>query len=204
MSFGFGRTGTMSLKVALEEIGLGPCHHMDVVLGNMQEQVPLWNAAVEGRPDWEAIYSGFHSAVDWPTSAFWRELIEAYPQAKIILSTRTPESWYQSISQTILTVLTGRDKWPEDKREWLEMVSEAVIERSLGGKTDREGVIAAFNAHEAAVKEVVPADNLLVFQATDGWEPLCKFLGKPVPPGTYPRSNSRDEFFALFASNGEA
>ena len=202
ISFGFGRTATMSLKAALEELGFGPCHHMEEVLGKMDEQVPLWNAAVEGSPNWEALYSGYHSAVDWPTSAFWRELIEAYPQAKIVLSSRSAESWYASISQTILAVLTSREKWPEQQREWLEMVCKVVIDRSLGGKTDRDGVIAAFEAHEAAVKEAVPADNLLVFQAKDGWGPLCEFLAKPVPSGPYPRSNSREEFFELLAGGG--
>lgn len=202
MSFGFGRTATLSLKAALEQIGFGPCYHMEAVLANMEERVPQWNAAVEGTPDWNAIYAGFGAAVDWPTSAFWRELIEAYPQAKVILSSRGVESWYASISQTILAVLTAREKWPPEQREWLEMCYKVVIDRSLGGKTDHDGVIAAFEAHEAAVKEVVPADNLLVFQATDGWGPLCEFLGKPIPSGPYPRSNSREEFFELLASGG--
>jgi hypothetical protein len=203
ISFGFGRTATLSLKAALEEIGFGPCYHMESVLQNMEERVPHWNAAVEGKADWHALYSGFHSAVDWPTSAFWRELLEAYPEAKIILSSRSVESWYESISQTILAVLTAPEKWPEEQREWLEMVCKVVIDRSLGGKTDRDGVIAAFEAHEAAVKKAVPADNLLVFEAKDGWGPLCEFLGKPVPSGPYPRSNSREEFFALLAGGGE-
>ena len=129
-------------------------------------------------------------------------MIEAYPQAKIVLSSRSAESWYASISQTILAVLTSREKWPEQQREWLEMVCKVVIDRSLGGKTDRDGVIAAFEAHEAAVKEAVPADNLLVFQAKYGWGPLCEFLAKPAPSGPYPRSNSREEFFELLAGGG--
>lgn len=202
ISFGFGRTATLSLKAALEELGYGPCYHMDNVLQDMEERVPLWNAAVKGKPDWEAIYSGFHSAVDWPTSAFWRELVAAYPQARFILSSRSAQSWYESISQTILAVLTAPEKWPEEQREWLEMVSKVVIDRSLGGKTDRESVIAAFEAHEAAVKEAIPKEDLLVFRASDGWAPLCEFLGKPVPASPYPRTNSREEFFALLASGG--
>lgn len=204
ISFGFGRTATLSLKEALEELGFGPCYHMDQVLQDMENRVPGWNAAVAGNPDWDAIYSGFHSAVDWPTAAFWRELIEAYPDAKFILSSRSVESWYESISQTILAVLTAPEKWPEEQREWLEMVSKVVIDRSLGGKTNRDSVIAAFEAHEAAVKEAVPANDLLVFEARQGWGPLCDFLGKPVPSGPYPRSNSRQEFFELLASGGES
>ena len=202
ISFGFGRTATMSLKMALDDIGCGPCHHMDIVLQDMPKHVPMWNAAADGNPDWEAIYSGYSAAVDWPTAAFWRELIEAYPKAKFILSSRSAESWYQSISQTILAVLTAPEKWPEEQREWLQMVCRVVIDRSLGGKTDKDSVIAAFEAHEAAVKEALPADKLLVFQATDGWGPLCEFLGKPMPSEPYPRSNSREEFFALLAGEG--
>jgi hypothetical protein len=204
ISFGFGRTATLSLKAALEEIGCAPCYHMDVVLQDMPNRVAGWNAAIDGHPDWDAIYSGFRSAVDWPTSAFWRELLEAYPQAKIILSSRSVESWYQSFSQTILAVLMAPEKWPDEQRDWLEMVRKVVIDRSLGGKTDREGVMAAFEAHEAAVKAAVPADNLLVFEAKDGWAPLCEFLGVPTPATPYPRSNSREEFFALLAGGGKS
>ena len=202
ISFGFGRTATLSLKAALEQLGYGPCYHMDIVLQEMEARVPQWNAAVEGNPDWEAIYSGFRSAVDWPTSAFWRELVAEYPEAKFILSSRSVESWYESISQTILAVLTAPEKWPEEQKEWLEMVCKVVIDGSLGGRTDREGVMAAFEAHEAAVKQAIPEEKLLVFQAADGWQPLCDFLGTPVPEGPYPRSNSREEFFALLASGG--
>lgn len=199
ISFGFGRTATMSLKTALEQLGYGPCYHMDAVLRDMEVRVAQWNAAAAGRPDWEAVYADFRSAVDWPTAAFWRELVDAYPDAKFILSSRSAESWYESISQTILAVLTAREKWPDEQREWLEMCSKVVVDRSLGGRTDRDGVIAAYEAHEAAVTETIPAANLLVFQAADGWGPLCKFLGKPVPADPYPRTNSREEFFALLA-----
>ena len=199
ISFGFGRTATMSLRMALDQIGCGPCYHMETVLHDMENRVPQWNAALAGQPDWEATFSGFGSAVDWPTAAFWRELLDAFPKARIILSTRSAESWADSISQTILAVLQAPEKWPEEQRAWLTMAREVVIGRSLGGRADRDGIIAAFNAHEAAVKAAVPKDRLLVFEARDGWEPLCAFLDKPVPDAPYPRSNSREEFFALLA-----
>ena len=103
----------------------------------------------------------------------------------------------------ILAVLAAPEKWPDEQRKWLEMVSRVVIDRSLGGRTDREGAMAAFEAHAAAVKALVPDGNVLVFQAKDGWEPLCDFLGVPVPDGAFPRSNSRQEFFELLASGGK-
>ncbi|KCZ97394.1 hypothetical protein HPO_15216 [Hyphomonas polymorpha PS728] len=196
ISAGFGRTGTLSLKLALEEIGFGPCHHMKEVLENGASQVPLWNAAVAGKPDFEAIYKGYKAAVDWPTAAFWRELAAAYPQAKIILSTRSAESWYDSISQTILSTLTAPDNWPPPAVEWFNMVLK-VLHRSLGPTFDKESVVAAFHAHEAAVKAEIPANRLLIHSARDGWEPLCAFLGAPVPATPYPRTNSKEEFFQL-------
>ena len=202
IAVGFGRTATMSLRMALNQLGFDPCYHMEDVLQDMHGRVPGWNAALDGRPDWEAIYDGFNAAVDWPTAAFWKELADHYPEARIILSSRSAESWWNSISQTILAVLTAPDKWPEPQREWLEMCVRVCIDRSLGGRTDKAGAIAAFNAHEAAVKATIGADRLLVHQAKDGWEPLCSFLGKPVPSVPYPRSNDREEFFELISKGG--
>jgi len=196
-SAGFGRTGTLSLKLALEEIGFGPCHHMKEVLENGPVQVPLWHEAASGKADFASIYKGYNSAVDWPSAAFWRELAAAYPDAKIILSTRSAESWYSSFSETILASLLARENWPPPAVPWLTMVTKVVIDRSLGGRTDKDGVIAAFHAQEAAVKAEIPASRLLVHTAKDGWEPLCAFLRVPVPETPYPRTNSKEEFFQL-------
>lgn len=196
-SAGFGRTGTMSLKLALEEIGFGPCHHMEEVAENGEMQIPLWNEAFAGRPDFEAIYRGYRAAVDWPTAAFWLEVAEAYPEAKVILSTRSAESWCASFSQTILTILSDPDSWEDHVRPWLEMVTDVVIKRSLGGRTDPEGLVEAFEAHEAAVKSTIAPERLLIFDVRQGWEPLCAFLGAPVPVSPFPRTNSKNEFFEL-------
>jgi|JI10StandDraft_1071094.scaffolds.fasta_scaffold169052_2 hypothetical protein len=196
-SAGFGRTGTLSLKLALEQLGVGPCHHMDEVLKTGPAQVALWNDAADGRPDFATIFAGYNSAVDWPTAAFWREIAAAYPDAKVILSTRSPESWVKSFSDTILKVLKDRDNWPPPATEWLDMVTRVVIDRSLGGVTDEQDLIGVFKAHEAAVKAAFPADRLLVHAAKDGWPPLCAHLGVPVPATPYPRTNSTEEFFQL-------
>lgn len=196
-SAGFGRTGTMSLKLALEELGFGPCHHMDEVLHNGETQIPLWNEAYAGRPDFNAIYRGYRSAVDWPTAAFWRELSVAYPGARVILSTRSAESWCASFSGTILSVLNAPETWTENARPWLEMVVDVVVNRSLGGKTGPDDLIAAFNMQEAAVKAAISPDRLLVFDVRQGWEPLCEFLGRPAPSSPFPRTNSKEEFFEL-------
>lgn len=196
-SAGFGRTGTMSLKLALEALGFGPCHHMDEVLKDPGSQIGLWNEAHTGRPDFDAIYRGYEAAVDWPTAAYWRELSAAYPAARVILSSRTVESWVASFSGTILAVLSAPETWPEAGRPWLEMVVDVVIERSLGGRTDPDGLRAAFEEHEAAVKAAIPPERLLVFDVRQGWEPLCRFLDRPVPGTPFPRTNSKEEFFRL-------
>ena len=193
-SAGFGRTGTMSLKLALEQLGFGPCHHMIEVIGNGDAQVPLWNEALAGRADFEAIYSGYGAAVDWPTAAFWQELAVAYPDAKVILSSRSAESWYNSISETILATVWDEAFWPPPAVEWFRMVSK-VLERSLGTARDKDSILAAFEAHEAAVRAAIPAERLLVHSAKEGWAPLCGFLGVPVPDAPYPRTNSKEEFF---------
>ena len=201
-SAGFGRTGTLSLKLALEELGFGPCHHMKEVLGNGEVQVPLWSEALDGKPDFDAIYDGYQSAVDWPTAAFWRALAAAYPGAKVILSSRSAESWYASIQPTILTVLSAPENWPPPAVEWLTMVTR-VVDRSFEGAKDEKSILEAFRAHEKAVQATIPADRLLVHQPKDGWEPLCAFLGVPVPSTPYPRTNSKEEFFELMKGADE-
>ncbi|MEZ5985909.1 MAG: sulfotransferase [Hyphomonas sp.] len=194
ISVGFGRTGTMSLKLALDQLGYWPCHHMIEVIENTDRQVLLWSDALAGKPDFDAIYDGYAAAVDWPTAAFWKEVADYFPEAKIILSTRSPESWYDSISQTILASLWAPDTWPPQAVAWFRMV-EKVIERSLGDARQKDDLIAAFIAHDVAVKATIPPERLLVHEAKDGWEPLCAFLGVPVPFEPYPRANTKDEFF---------
>lgn len=192
---GVGRTGTYSLKLALNQLGFGPCHHMDEVLKNLAVQVPLWSAALDGRPDWDAIYSGFSSAVDWPTAGFCRELVAAYPKAKFILTLRSPEQWVESFGETIYKVLAMGDEAPPEKREWLAMASGVIARTGFPRGLDREGLVAAFNAHTEAVRRTVPADRLLVFDVKEGWAPLCQFLAKPKPAEPFPRTNDRAEFW---------
>jgi Sulfotransferase domain len=111
---GVGRTGTYSLKLALNQLGLGQCHHMEEVLHNMPVQVPLWTDAVKGRPNWDAIFTGYESAVDWPTAGFYRELNAVYPNAKFILTHRSPESWIESFSSTIQKFVDGAVDTPKE------------------------------------------------------------------------------------------
>ncbi len=194
---GVGRTGTMSLRLAIDQLGLGPCYHMEVVLQNMPTQVPLWVAALKGRPDWAKIYDGFGSAVDWPTAAFFRELIKAYPSAKFVLTHRDPGNWADSFGSTIRKLVDERNDTPPPMKVWLDMVEDLLVKTGFPQGLDRDGLIKAFTAHNDAVKEAIPAGQLLVYQVKEGWGPLCEFLGVPVPKEDFPRTNAREEFWDL-------
>lgn len=191
---GLGRTGTMSLKIALEELGFGPCHHMAEVFRDRDHQVPLWDAALSGKANWNTTFGGFESAVDWPSAAFWRELADFYPDSKIILTTRDAENWFESISQTIFKLISTAETAPDEVRPVLKMTTD-VITRSLGEDLERQHAIDCFNAHQGAVRREIPASRLLVFEAKDGWGPLCRFLNVDVPQHDYPRTNDRAEFW---------
>lgn len=192
---GLGRTGTYSLKMALTQLGFGPCYHMEAVLMDRSRHVPLWNEALGGEPDWTAVYDGYASAVDWPTAAFYRELNKAYPQAKFILTTRSPESWAQSYGATIHKLLQGRDQAPPDMRDWLMMAEAVIAANGFPPDATHDDLVDGFATHIDAVKSEIPADRLLVFEVKQGWAPLCAFLGKPVPDEPFPRTNDREEFW---------
>lgn len=191
---GWGRTATNSLRLGLEQLGYGVCHHMYCV-GNEQDRlVPLWTDVLDGRPAWDTIFEGNKSAADWPVAGYWRELVDYYPKAKVVLTTRSPESWCASISETILKVIADPETGPEAARPILRMARRAVT-RSIGEDFSAKALISRFKAHEAAVKQSVPAERLLVFSPAEGWGPLCEFLDRPVPDEPFPRTNHRDEFF---------
>ncbi|WP_300380180.1 sulfotransferase family protein [Henriciella sp.] len=194
---GLGRTGTMSLKLALEQLGFGPCYHMEAVFNDLEKRVPQWNGALAGKPDWEEIFDGFSSSVDWPTAGFYEELYTAYPDAKYILSTRSPESWAASFGGTIAKLIEDRENAPPHMQPWLEMAHGVIARTGFpDGLTDAE-LIERFEAHNEAVKQTIPADQLLVFEVRQGWGPLCDFLGVEAPDEPFPRTNNRAEFWDL-------
>lgn len=197
---GVGRTGTYSLKLAINQLGFGRCHHMEEVATNLPVQLPLWQAALAGNADWAAIYDGFESAVDWPTSRFFSELHAAYPDAKFVLGYRDPGTWADSFGETIYKLISATDDPPDHLRDWLTMAADVIRQTGIPMGADRDGLAAAFIAHAEAVKQAIPADRLLVYQVKDGWEPLCAFLGVPVPDEPFPRTNNRSEFWELIES----
>jgi hypothetical protein len=174
---GFGRTGTLSLRAALVRLGFGPCDHM-VENHEHPERFAPWHEALRrkaaGQPiDWRPLLDGFQAIVDWPGAYFWRELIAAHPRAKVVLTVRDPERWYDSIQATIFSVLDGVGPG----------VSHNIIyTRTFDGRLDdRAHCQAVFARHNQAVRVTIAADRLLVFAVDEGWQPLCDFLGVPAP-----------------------
>jgi len=188
---GVGRTGTLSLKLALERIGFGPCYHMTEVLAGVRRNTPLWIEAVQGRPDWDAIFAGYHSTTDYPACTFWRALADHYPEAKVVLSVRDPDRWFDSVSQTIFS---ARMRASVDATPLAPMFERAVHGMFGNRITDRAFMTGWFRRRNQEVIDALAPERLLVHSARDGWEPLCAFLGVPVPDVPYPRINSRDEF----------
>jgi hypothetical protein len=192
---GLPRTATRSLKDALELLLGGRCYHMAEVFQHL-EDVPTWRAATRGDElDWHSFPPDSVAAVDWPASAFWRELADANPEAVIVLSTRqSAAQWWESADETIFPVL--RKPVEPEHEEWRDMVHE-LLAREIGPDWDDAGRAQAFyERHNELVRREAPADRLLEWRAAEGWEPLCRALDLPVPDTPFPRVNTREEWLA--------
>ncbi len=203
---GFGRTGTLSLKAALEELGFGPCYHMTEVFSHPQH-IADWVAATEGKPvDWKDLLSNYQATVDWPACTFYEELMRVYPDAKVLLTVRNPDSWYESVSSTIypisrratgspFIVFIGSLLFPERIRVG-RMINALIWQGTFDGKfEDKEYALAVFQRHIEEVKKNVPTEKLLIYDVKQGWEPLCAFLGVEIPRDKpFPHLNERASF----------
>ncbi len=192
ISSGFGRTGTSSLKVALELLGFGPCHHMDEVLAN-PSQVALWQDYAAGKTmDVADFFAGYRSQVDFPGAHVWRKSAARFPKAKVVHSVRPAENWWTSYSRTIGKLNSNHRSLslPTHVHDMMDVAAELFTRRTLGGDpTNRDACIAAFRARQAEVEATIALDRLLVFDVVQGWEPLCAFLGVPVPDQPFPCRN---------------
>lgn len=196
---GFGRTGTMSTKMALESLGFGPCHHIVEVMRN-PAQPPHWDALAAGREvDWDEVFTGYNSQVDFPGSAYWHELSIAFPQARVIHTERPEDDWWKSYSKTIGKFFAHAPTMPLPPHiaAVFKTMDKLLVQNVFGG-LDRGTSIAAYRRNNAKVRATIPSGRLLVFTPADGWAPLCKFLGVAVPDTPFPKSNARDEFWAHF------
>jgi hypothetical protein len=193
---GFGRSGTNSLKVALEHLGYGPAHHMFEVRDN-PAQLPAWEALSRGESaDWDAVFHGYRAQVDWPGARYWRELAAHYPDARLILTVRDPDEWFDSVEATIAPFMAGRGTYDSDHVNGVaDMAYRLVVAGVFNERMrDRAYAISIFNAHIAEVQRTIPADRLLTFDVAEGWDPLCTFLDCPVPAISFPRLNSTRQF----------
>lgn len=198
---GLGRTGTLSLKLALEELGFDKCYHMYEVIAH-PEDIAVWEAAGRGEPvDWEALFQGYQATVDWPSCNFYAELLKLYPDAKVVLTVRDPERWYESALRTIYHVRTAFPAWlpgPPKMRRLMKMTNQLIWDGFFRGRfAEKDHALAAFNRHNEEVKRTVPPEKLLVFEVREGWAPLCAFLGVPVPEDRpFPKVNDAEDFRA--------
>jgi hypothetical protein len=204
---GLPRTGTLSMKHALEQLGFGRCYHMEEVFA-AHERARAWASYFTGGPvDWDEVFDGYGSAVDAPAYVAWRDLMKAYPEAKVVLTVRDPESWYESMRRTILAdgfldALMATDLGamlgPMLGAMMAEVPGLPPMDGPPSGPPPRELMLAMGEAHNAAVLREVPPERLLVFKVSEGWEPLCRFLGVEIPGEAFPRVNDAESFNATF------
>ncbi len=195
---GFGRTGTLSLKIALETLGYTKCHHMEEVFDN-PTQVPLWQDVAAGKPaDWDKVFAGYTAQVDWPGAHVWRETAAAFPQAKVIHSHRPEDKWWASFSRTIGKLMTIQHSLdvPPHVRAMFAVIVEIIGEQTFGGHwSDRETALAVYRKRGSDVRAAIPPARLLMFDVAEGWGPLCSFLKVAVPTSPFPNRNQPDEFW---------
>lgn len=203
---GLPRTATLTQKIALEMLGVGPCYHMVDVLADL-DRVKHWQQALDGDARWPEIFDGYQSTVDWPGGFFYRELIDFYPEAKVLLSIRDPDGWERSMRDTVWSVYHGdslmrhlssaRARVDPRWRSYLDLL-QGLLWKERGTLADRhrerQGLIDAMGRHNEEVQRAVPPERLLVWKPSDGWEPLCRFLGVEVPQAPLPRVNDSETF----------
>ncbi len=193
---GWGRTGTKSLKLSLEHLGLGPCHHMSSISEDPKLLTPWADAAAGKTQDWEAVFDGYQAQLDWPGTRYWRELAVAFPKAQIILTLRDPDDWYASMERTIIqSFRTRHDLQDANRKALLDMAAELVGNQIFDNKLeDRASAIRKFNQHIADVQKEISPERLLVLNVSDGWSPLCRFLDLPIPDIKFPMVNSTTQY----------
>ena len=204
---GFGRTGTMSLKVALETLGFDPCYHMTEVFAH-PEHTGFWISAWRGEPaDWDGVLGGYEAAVDWPACSFYEDLMERHPAAKVILSVRDPERWYESVTNTIYELSVVVPRHPIYRIGYklvslfvfrgsgdVDLADEIIWQGTFDGRfEDKNYAIEVFERHNAEIRQRVPGVRLIVYDVKAGWGPLCEFLGVEVPDEPFPRTNDTAE-----------
>jgi len=197
---GFARTGTTSLKRALEILGFNPCHHMMEVI--RYDLVDFWEKALsqDGKNiNWREIFDKFSGTTDHPACVFWQDILKLYPNSKVILTTRDPDRWYQSMKETILTSNNSQtigqriNNFIFSFNRRFKAMTKHILIRQFGTDYSRDNMVKVFNEHIKNVEKLCPKEKLLKFEVKQGWKPLCEFLGKPIPDCEFPNENNTDE-----------
>ena len=203
---GLPRTATTTQMFALEQLGLGPCYHMRDLLADLEAGLPLWESVAEGSPDWERIFGAARSTVDWPSARYYEELLDYYPDAKVLLSVRGGEEWARSMDQTVWGIFHGDSVihnvcetralldplWQRYMTLMRHMTWDEGTGALAGGDTSSgAGLVAAMERWNDRVRQTVPSERLLVWNPREGWEPLCEFLDLEVPSEPLPASTTR-------------
>jgi hypothetical protein len=192
---GLGRTGTHSLKVALEQLLGAPCYHMIETFGR-PDDISVWHAAINGElPNWNDFLADYRATVDWPACAFWREILAANPDAVVLLSSRDADGWWTSANNTIFQVV-NRPPDPNMQAQ-MDMATDMLTKRFTTNWRDETEAKVAFERHNADVRASAPKDRLIDWYPGDGWEPICRALDLPVPSEPFPHLNSTDDFRAM-------
>ena len=196
---GFGRTGTLSLKYALQRLGFSPCYHMMEVFPRHDHIARWYELTVRGagEMDWDALFAGFRAAVDWPAARWWREIAAHYADAKVVLSVRDPDAWYASMRRTIYPEIMRpvEADAPEFAKRLNSAVRKMIVADTFGNRfEDRAFALRTFRRHTDEVRDAIDASRLLVFDVRDGWAPLCELLGVPIPEEPFPRMNEAGHF----------
>jgi hypothetical protein len=207
---GLPRTATTTQMIAFEKLGFGPCYHMRNVLGNLEHELPLWEAAIEGRPDWEAIFGEAQSTCDWPSARFYKELADVYPEAKVVLTVRSAEGWVKSMRETVWGIfsptkvmhhLTEAQALLDPLwRRYLDLMVRFNWQEPTGAFAPFEDTLsdesfgAMMERWNEQVQRTIPAERLLVWDPKEGWEPLCRFLEVDVPAEPLPHTNETNAF----------
>lgn len=206
LGLGMGRTGTLSLKLALEKLGFGPCYHMDDLLKRPTD-VRYWKTLDKtGQTDWNALFGAYQSAVDFPTIAYHQAILNTFPEVKVILTEREEEAWYESAYQTILNAeptlldkVKMSVKLPFSSRlqhliQVFQLTNKFWVRHAGKDFKRKERALDFYRRWNQQIKQEIPENKLLVYRVTEGWAPLCQFLSVPVPDESFPTSNNRTVF----------
>ena len=191
---GFGRTGTLSIKLALERLCFGPCYHMLEVFQN-PHFLKYWGAAARGDSvDWDEVFDGYASAVDWPVCTYHLELAEHFPAAKVLLTVRDPRSWFESAQNTIFSAPNRARMLSAEDDDTRAMADKIMVQTFDNRIDDLEHATSVFQKHIETVKRTIPEQRLLVYEPGEGWERLCAFLEVSIPDEPFPKANTSEEF----------